>query len=187
MPKTHLIETGLRYGDWITTYSGVQYYPLDPRVEDVRIEDIAHSLSLQCRFNGHSKFFYSVAEHCWLLSYAVPDPYKLEALGHDGEETYTSDLPAPLKRSDDMAQFREVGARNAKVVYEFMGLEYPESDVVKSFDKRIIRNEGEVLLKDCTWFNHLKPIPDIEIVGYEPRKMEQLYLERYYELRDYED
>lgn len=124
----------------------------------------------------------SVAEHCWLLSYAVPDPYKLEALAHDGSEAYTSDIPRPFKYSSDMEAFRRVEDMNAAVVYEFMGLTYPESAIVKQFDKRIVRNEGEVLLPHCDWFNSLERIPDIEIVGYEPKKMEQLYLDRYYEL-----
>lgn len=46
---------------WIQTYTGVKFYPLDPVAEDIRIEDIAHALSMICRFNGHSKQFYSVA------------------------------------------------------------------------------------------------------------------------------
>lgn len=47
----------------IQTWSGVAFEPLNPRVEDVRVEDIAHSLSLICRFNGHCARHYSVAEH----------------------------------------------------------------------------------------------------------------------------
>lgn len=172
-----------RTGSWISTFTGGRWYPLDPRVEEVRIEDIAHSLSMLCRYNGHSKYFYSVAEHCLLLSYAVPEPYKLEAHVHDGVEAYVSDLPRPFKYSDSMALFREVEAKNAEVVYEFMGLTYPESDVVKEYDKRIVRNEGEVLLPHCDWFNSLERIPDIEIMCYSPKKVEQLYLDRYYELQ----
>ena len=49
--------------DWIQTYSGKKFYPLDPRPEDIDIRDIAHALSLNCRFNGHCRCFYSVAEH----------------------------------------------------------------------------------------------------------------------------
>lgn len=53
----------MRKGDWILTFTGRRFYPLDPRPEDVCLEDIAHALSLICRYNGHSRFFYSVAEH----------------------------------------------------------------------------------------------------------------------------
>lgn len=125
----------------------------------------------------------SVAEHCWLLSYAVPESLRLEALLHDGSEAYTSDIPRPFKYSDSMSVFREVQDKNSAVVYEFAGLIFPESLIVKDFDKRIVRNEGEILLPHCNWFNMLEKIPDIKITGYEPKKMEQLYLDRYYELK----
>ena len=61
-----------RCGDWIQTFTGRQFWPLDPHVDEIYIEDIAHSLSMQCRFTGHSLRFYSVAEHSVLVSYAVP-------------------------------------------------------------------------------------------------------------------
>jgi hypothetical protein len=59
-------------GNWIQTFTGRQYWPLDPREGDVYIEDIAHALSLQCRFTGHCRSFYSVAEHCVRVSHVVP-------------------------------------------------------------------------------------------------------------------
>lgn len=56
-----------RKGDWVCTYEGREFYPLDPRAEDVSIDDIAHSLSMQCRFNGHCRYFYSVGQHSILV------------------------------------------------------------------------------------------------------------------------
>ena len=50
--------------DYITTYTGVHFTPTEPKAEDIRIEDIAHALSMICRGNGHVKTFYSVGEHC---------------------------------------------------------------------------------------------------------------------------
>ena len=49
---------------YITTVSGIHFYPLDPNPDDIDIKDIAHALSLICRANGHFKYFYSVAQHC---------------------------------------------------------------------------------------------------------------------------
>ncbi len=62
--------TGKRFKttDWIQTFTGKKFFPLTPDPELICIEDIAHSLSMQCRYNGHSKQFYSVAQHSVILS-----------------------------------------------------------------------------------------------------------------------
>lgn len=55
-----------KHGDdstWIQTFTGRQFWPLDPRAEDVDIRDIAHALSMKCRYNGHCREFYSIADH----------------------------------------------------------------------------------------------------------------------------
>ena len=57
-------------GSWMQTFTGRQFFPLDPHPNDVDPVDIAHALSLICRYGGHTRRFYSVAEHCVLLSYA---------------------------------------------------------------------------------------------------------------------
>jgi len=57
-----------RTGDWMHTYTGMKFYPMEPNPSDICIEDIAHALSMQCRYNGHTLQFYSVAQHCVLMS-----------------------------------------------------------------------------------------------------------------------
>src|SRR5689334_10911717 len=79
----------------MTTFSGEPFWPLDPQPEDIRIVDIAHALSLQCRFNGHTKFHYSVAQHSLIMSFNVPLQFALEALLHDAAEAYIGDLIRP--------------------------------------------------------------------------------------------
>lgn len=93
---------------WMQTYSGKQFWPLAPRVQDVELEDIAHALSNICRFNGHCKRFYSVAEHSLLVLGEVrrmiargkvtehPRLLKL-ALLHDAAEAYLGDIIRPVK------------------------------------------------------------------------------------------
>jgi len=86
------------------TYTKKLFDPLEPELKDIEIEDISHSLSLQCRFNGHTNRFYSVAQHCLeveqLLNY---DNYMNErdillgGLLHDASEAYLTDVPTPLK------------------------------------------------------------------------------------------
>lgn len=87
---------------WILTYTGREFWPLDPRAEDVFIEDIAHALALTCRFTGHCREFYSVAQHSVLCSHYVADHggdtgTQLAALLHDASEAYLPDVARPIK------------------------------------------------------------------------------------------
>lgn len=66
-----------RIGDWMQTASGRMFWPVDPRPEDVEINDIAHALSLTCRYCGHVREFYSVAQHSVLVSDAAPAENRL--------------------------------------------------------------------------------------------------------------
>lgn len=86
-----------RFGDWMQTYSGKQFWPMDPRAEEIDIEDMAHALSMQCRYAGHCMRFYSVAEHCVHLSRRVSEENALWALLHDASEAYLVDVPRPVK------------------------------------------------------------------------------------------
>ena len=100
--------TADRPGDWFQTYTGKQLWVLDPRPEDICIEDVAHSLSMLCRFNGHCQEFYSVAQHSVFVSQVmlpgeygnwIPAEARLEALLHDAAEAYVGDMIRPLKLS----------------------------------------------------------------------------------------
>src|SRR3990167_2984266 len=97
--------------DWIQTASGIAFWPLRPRIEDVRIEDIAHALAAVNRFNGHTRVPWSVAEHSLQLTYELvrvgsPRETCLYGLLHDASEAYLCDMPRPLKRAAVMAGYR---------------------------------------------------------------------------------
>lgn len=94
---------------WIQTYTGKQFWPLDPQVEDICIEDIAHHLSLLCRFNGACQPFYSVAEHCIRLSRIVRGELALFGLLHDAPEAYLGDQVKPIKAR---ILIRQVGTKS---------------------------------------------------------------------------
>ena len=88
---------------FIQTYTGKLIDPFNVEEGDISIEDIAHSLSMQCRFNGHSKRFYSIAEHSInvsLILRIMDLPFKTQLLGllHDASEAYLSDILAPIKK-----------------------------------------------------------------------------------------
>lgn len=82
---------------WILTRSGRKFDLASPTAAMVDPTDIAHSLSMQCRFNGHTSSFYSVAQHCYLVADLVPAEHQLAALLHDATEAYVGDLVRPLK------------------------------------------------------------------------------------------
>lgn len=82
---------------YVSTVSGNRFYPLEPRIDRVCIEDIAHGLAYQCRFNGQTGEFYSVAQHSLLVSSLVPTDLRLAALLHDAAEAYLGDMVKPLK------------------------------------------------------------------------------------------
>ncbi|WP_394243949.1 phosphohydrolase [Halopseudomonas laoshanensis] len=83
---------------WILTATGKRIDLLHPDPAQICLEDIAHSLSRLCRFNGHTGPHYSVAEHSQRVADAVPEQYQLEALMHDATEAYVGDVTQPLKQ-----------------------------------------------------------------------------------------
>lgn len=93
-------------GPWFLTASGRQFFLADPRPEDVCIEDIAHALSNICRFGGHCRIFYSVAQHAVLVSRLVAPKHAYLGLHHDDAEAYTGDMIRPLKKL--LRDFRHV-------------------------------------------------------------------------------
>ena len=112
-------------GNFITTYTGIHFEPTDPDPESIRIEDIAHALSLICRGNGHVKKFWSVGQHC--ISCAnearargLSGRMVLACLLHDASECYMSDIPRPFKQ--ELPQYRIYEERLLKMIYEkFLG------------------------------------------------------------------
>ena len=85
--------------NWITTKSGGRFDFANPTQAMLNIRDIAGALSKICRFGGHGRHFYSVAEHCINVAhctYALKgDP--LAGLLHDAQEAYVGDMVTPLK------------------------------------------------------------------------------------------
>jgi uncharacterized protein len=84
---------------YIRTYSGLKAWPLQLRPEDVTLRDIAHALSNLCRFTGHVREFYSVAQHCILMRQWNVTPCEAGVLLlHDAAEAYLNDIASPVKR-----------------------------------------------------------------------------------------
>ena len=112
--------------DWIQTYTGRRFHPLAPRADELDLVDIAHALSLNCRFNGHCRCFYSVAEHCVRVADILPPELALWGLLHDAAEAYLADVPRPAKQQ--MPQFVAAEDRLLRVIVEHFGLSWPMPD-----------------------------------------------------------
>lgn len=128
-------------GDWIQTAMGRQFWPIDPRPDEVFADDIAHSLSMLCRFGGHCLRFYSVAEHCVLLSRHVAPEHRLWALLHDASEAYLVDVPRPLKPF--LKGYREAEDKIMQAVCAKFGLSPEMPTEVKAADTAILSDEAE--------------------------------------------
>lgn len=85
---------------WIITHTGHKFHLTEDKMGNnpIHVEDIATALAKQCRFNGHSQGFYSVAEHSVRVSTEVPHNLAFVALLHDAAEAYVGDLVSPVKR-----------------------------------------------------------------------------------------
>ncbi len=133
-----------RVGDWIQTFTGRQFWPLDPRSEEVCIEDIAHGLSLICRFGGQCREFYSVAEHSCHAAARAPRGLSFAALMHDASEAYIADVCRPLKRC--LHGYKEAETRILDVIGEKYGIKPDEFAAVKETDNRMLATEALALL-----------------------------------------
>lgn len=169
-------------GNWIATYTGRWIEPLNPDPQAIDIGDIAHSLSNQCRFTGHTRQFYSTAQHSVLVSNIVPKEFALWGLLHDASEAYVSDIARPVKHA--VAEFgeiyRKVEETLLKAVAERFGLSWPEPDEIKVADKMMLRAEQRDLMANDP--DPDKPIYSDTIVPWLPAEAEVLFLGRYYEL-----
>ncbi|MGD9552538.1 MAG: hypothetical protein AB7V60_05500 [Candidatus Caldatribacteriota bacterium] len=147
----------IRHGDWIETYTGKKFWPLDPRPEEVCIEDIAHGLSNICRFNGQTRHFYSVAQHsinCTLLAErkGYGDRLQMLMLLHDAAEAYISDIAKPIKPF--LTDFKEIENRIQKVIYTALNIMPPdelEERLIKDIDTIMLVTEGKALMPFNGW------------------------------------
>ena len=141
---------------WIECFSGRKFYPLNPREEDIDIYDIAHSLSMTCRFMGHAKYFYSVAEHSLRVAEICPHGLKLAGLLHDYAEAYIGDIPKPIKKILERVEVIEQIILSA-IFKKFNVNLGGDGFLVKSADHIMLATEARDLME-----GHLKdyPIPE---------------------------
>lgn len=160
---------------WIRTASGALFDPYAPRACDVNIRDIAHALSNICRFAGHTRRFYSVAQHSVNVSLRCSDPRY--GLLHDASEAYLDDIRAPLKRSEVFAGYRTLERGVQSAVYERFGLDVAlEPHDLHSADEQECASEMSALMPNVDLPNDPR---QHEIVPLSPLEAQRLFLERF--------
>lgn len=171
-------QSDARIGDWLQTFTGRAFYPLDPRPEDVDILDIAHASAMRCRYAGHTTRFYSVAEHSVLLSRLVPAEDALWALLHDAAEAYSADIPSPIKRM--FPEWKAMEAKIMRAVCLRFDLPTEEPESVRYFDRAILSDERAALMAPCVipWGN-LPPPTGATIMGYRWDAARARFLDRF--------
>lgn len=172
-------------GDWMQTFTGKKFWPLNPKPEDVDIKDIAHSLSLSCRFNGQCNVFYSVAQHSVFVSELVRPSESLVALLHDGTEAYMGDIITPIKLS--LPYMKDIEKRLEKSIFQHFGIKkYDKEEIVRADKIALYTEMRDVMGKPPeTWKgleNYIHLLPEQKIIPLSPRESERLFLERYRKL-----
>lgn len=190
----------------IRTYTGLEVNPLDLKVSDICVEDIAHSLALINRFNGQTRKPISVAQHSVYVSRLVdidptaPDGWFTPFLGlfHDSPEAYLGDVTKWLKGTPEMAGYRAAEERAEGVIYTALlrrgggSFMTPE---VEWADRVMVRFEGshsqgfgrnfKILGQDGGAHPNYPPLTEDEKVligAWKPwswRQAEEAFMERY--------
>jgi len=176
-----------RPGDWMQTYRGRSFWPLDPRPEEIFLDDLAHHLSMITRYAGACLNFYSVAEHSilitdWLAQNGFADDKEVLrwALLHDAAEGLgLGDVIRPVKRFSPEYKRLELGIMERGVIPRFgLSIAYPAC--VDIADRRILCDEQaqNMATPDDRWgaIEGLKPL-GVALKCWEPKKAEVMFLE----------
>lgn len=167
--------------DWLQTYSGKMFYPGAPTPDMIEIEDIAHALSMMCRFNGHCKEFYSVAEHSVGVANHCAPEYALWGLLHDASEAYIADIVKPAKPY--IPGYFDLEKNIMSVIATKFGLSEIMPKEVKKIDVAILADEMQQLLGPAPspWILPEKPL-GIKLQMLQPKQAKELFLETFYRL-----
>lgn len=176
----------------IETASGIAFNPILPDVRDIRAEDIAHALGHQCRFSGHTREHYSVAQHCVLVAellkrWGCDRETIFRGLLHDASEAYLVDLPKPVKALPEMQPYRDAEARLQRLIFERYGLapSEPTADAaVHRADMILLATEARDLMpfRIPHWIKLTeKPMRD-EVVPWAPSSARRAWMARFVEV-----
>jgi hypothetical protein len=158
----NLVEQGKL--PWVQLHSGAPFQLLTnmQTSKGVLSKDIAHALGSIQRYNAHTKNYYSVAEHCclisdWILREFNDNGLALAGLLHDAHEAITGDLTSPMQNVLELmnpgfkSAFRDLQHSVDTTILRAFGLDVQWEDrwcpeeiydvVIREADTRIITDE----------------------------------------------
>ena len=173
----------------IVTSTGLCFDILEPALDMICIEDIAHSLSQVNRFTGHGKFPYPVSQHSRLGSYRVPPVYALRFLLHDASEAYIGDMNRPLKHFTTAGfEYRQVEAPLQALIYYKFGLAAEDPEIIHEIDNQMLYAEKAQVMPATEWKNKWSPdqkAAEVRIVETSFRLNKSRFLDRFYNVLDH--
>ncbi len=168
---------------WIQTAGGDRFYLIDSMGSSITLGDIAQSLSKLCRYTGHCRKFYSVAEHSYRVSLIVPPEHAFHALLHDASEAYLGDVSTPLKSLLD--DYREIEEQVSRGIYARFRLPAELHPCIKAADYQMLASEVPLLFDIVdegwkAWLTGYKPLEDMTVdsIGWTPGQAAHLFLDR---------
>lgn len=169
-------------GPTILLNSGSYFDFVDPAGCTFTIDDVAHGLSMTCRFAGQCRDFYSVAQHSVLLSEIVPEEDAYAGLMHDAAEAFVEDMSRPLK--DLVAEYRVVEKRVEAAVFARFGVPCPLPASVKEADIVMLATEQRQLMRNRDDWNYTRgrATAPITITSWSPAEAEARFLDRHAEI-----
>lgn len=171
------------YEGWISTFTNKKFYFFKPTVESIDILDIAHALSMICRFGGHIGKFYSVAQHSIIVSQICPKEYALEGLLHDATEAYVGDMVRPMKQN--MPEYMKTEDHLHEVIAKKFNLKYSQESkkIIKTADNIALVTEKRDLGKNELW-SYLQGVIalDTKITPWGQEKSKKEFIKRFEEL-----
>ena len=164
--------------------SGRYFNLLEPDPAVLTVDDIAHALSNTCRFGGHVREFYSVAQHSVLASYLVPLSMRLDALFHDASEAILVDMPTPVKAL--LPEYRVLENTIQQSIAAHFGARHPKPHLVELADRKMLATERRDLMPDCgiEWeiLRGVTPMQDI-IEPWQPDRAYEAFLIVYHDTK----
>lgn len=167
-------------GPTILLASGNYFDYCAPETSVFTIDDIAHGLSMTCRFAGQCARFYSVAEHSIYVSQLVPPEDALTGLLHDAAEAFVGDMAKPLKVL--LPEYKAIENRVEKAIFDRFGLPFPLPASIKPVDVRMLATEQRQVMRNRDDWDYTRGMApaDITIRCLPPADAKREFLERFH-------